>query len=117
MPITAIGSTTAALSIAAIPPFACFISELLIFVAAFQTINSDRFYLLPTALMLIATVLSLAYVLRYVSDVFFGPVKSEKVKEVPLSMNLAMVILAVLVLILGMWPTFFINLITTFLHA
>ncbi|MGB8779164.1 MAG: NADH-quinone oxidoreductase subunit M [Candidatus Bathyarchaeia archaeon] len=114
MPITATCSTTAALSIAGIPPFACFISELLIFVGAFQTIISDGFYLLPTALMLIATVLSLAYVLRYLSHVFFGPVKSEKVKEAPFFMNFAMIILVVLVIILGVWPSFFLNLINTF---
>jgi NADH-quinone oxidoreductase subunit M len=113
MPITATSSTTAALSIAGVPPFACFISEFLIFVGAFQTINNDNFYLLPTALMLIATVLSLAYALRYTSHIFFGPSKFEKVKEVPLFMKCAMIILAVLVIVLGIWPTFFIDLITT----
>jgi formate hydrogenlyase subunit 3/multisubunit Na+/H+ antiporter MnhD subunit len=117
MPIAATCSATAALSIAGIPPFACFISELLIFVGAFQTITSDGFYLLPTALMLIATVLSLAYVLRYISHVFFGPVKSEKVKEAPFFMNFAMLILAVLVIILGVWPSFFLDLINTFRFA
>jgi len=70
MPITATASTTSALSIAGVPPFACFISEFLIFVGAFQTINNDNFYLLPTALMLVATVLSLAYALRYTSHLF-----------------------------------------------
>jgi NADH-quinone oxidoreductase subunit M len=112
MPITAISSTTAALSIAGVPPFACFISEFLIFVGAFQTINNDSFYLLPTALMLLATVLSLAYALRYVSHIFFGPSRFEKVKEVPLFMKCAMIILVVLVIVLGIWPTFFLNLIT-----
>ncbi|MDH5482071.1 MAG: NADH-quinone oxidoreductase subunit M [Candidatus Bathyarchaeota archaeon] len=113
MPITAISSMTAALSIAGIPPFACFISEFLIFVGAFQTINNDNFYLLPTALMLIATVLSLAYALRYVSHVFLGSGKLEKAKEAPFFMKLAMVVLMVLVIILGVWPTFFIQLIST----
>ncbi|HVP16241.1 MAG TPA: NADH-quinone oxidoreductase subunit M [candidate division Zixibacteria bacterium] len=114
MPITATCSTTAALSIGGIPPFACFISELLIFVGAFQTIDSDGFYLLPTTLMLVATVLSLAYVMRYVSHVFFGTVKLEKVKEAPFFMKISMIILAVLVVILGIWPTLFLSLINTF---
>jgi NADH-quinone oxidoreductase subunit M len=114
MPITATCSATAGLSIAGIPPFACFISELLIFVGAFQTINSDGFYLLPTALMLIATVLSLAYVLRYMGHVLFGPVRSEKVKEVPFSMKLSMLILTIFAVILGVWPTLFLSLINTF---
>ena len=113
MPITATTSTTAALSIAGIPPFACFMSEFLIFVGAFQTINIDNFYLIPTALMLIATVLSLAYALRFLSHVFLGSTKHEKVADAPSFMKLAMIILAVFVVILGVWPAFFIQLITT----
>jgi NADH-quinone oxidoreductase subunit M len=111
MPTTATTSTIAALSIAGIPPFACFISEFLIFVGAFQTIGNDGFYLIPTALMLIAAVLSLAYALRFVGQVFLGPAKHEKVSDVPPFMRLAMVVLAALVVVLGIWPTFFIQLI------
>jgi len=113
MPITATSSTIAALSIAGVPPFACFISEFLIFVGAFQVISSDGFYLLPTALMLVATVLSLAYALRYLSHVFLGPRKHEEAKEAPFFMKSAMLILAAFVIILGIYPTFFINLINT----
>ena len=113
MPITATSSTIAALSIAGVPPFACFISEFLIFVGAFQVIGNDGFYLLPTALMLIATVLSLAYALRYISHVFLGPTKLKETKETPSFMKFAMLILAVFVIILGIWPTFFLDLINT----
>jgi NADH-quinone oxidoreductase subunit M len=112
MPITAISSTVAALSIAGVPPFACFISEFLIFVGAFQVISNDGFYLLPTALMLVATILSLAYALRYLSHVFLGPKKLEAT-ETPFFMKSAMLILAAFVLILGVWPTFFLHLINT----
>jgi len=116
MPFTAVASTTAALSIGGTPPFACFMSEVLIFVGAFEVINSDGFFLLPTALMLIATVISLAYSLRYLSHVFFGQAKSEgekKIVDVPNYMKLAMAILVVLVIVLGIWPTFFVHLINT----
>lgn len=58
-------------AVAGIPLFACFISELLIFVGAFQKIKIDSFYTLPTALMLIVTVLSLAYAVRYIGYVFW----------------------------------------------
>ena len=75
MPFTAVSSTIAALSIAGAPPFACFISEFLIFVGAFQVIKTDSFYIIPTALMLIATVISLAYMLRFTSNVFLGQPK------------------------------------------
>jgi NADH-quinone oxidoreductase subunit M len=113
MPITAITSTTAAFSIAGIPPFACFTSEFLIFVGAFQVIKVDNFYLLPTALMLVDTVLSLAYSLRFLSHVFLGSAKHEKVAEVPFFMKLPMVILAILVVLLCVWPTFLLQLIMT----
>ena len=113
MPVTATSSITAALSIAGVPPFACFISEFLIFVGAFQAINSDGFYVLPTVLMLVATVLSLAYALRYIRHIFLGPTKLKKAEEVPFFMKLAMVILVVFVIVLGIWPTFFLDLITT----
>jgi NADH:ubiquinone oxidoreductase subunit 5 (subunit L)/multisubunit Na+/H+ antiporter MnhA subunit len=118
MPFTAVTSTTAALSIAGTPPFACFVSEFLIFVGAFEIIYTDSFYLLPTAFMLVATVLSLAYSLRFVSKVFLGQLKvtAESVKElldVPNYMKLAMGILVVLVVILGVYPSFFMHLINT----
>jgi formate hydrogenlyase subunit 3/multisubunit Na+/H+ antiporter MnhD subunit len=117
MPVTATTSTIATLSIGGVPPFACFMSEFLIFVGAFNTISGDSFYLVPTVLMLVATVLSLAYVLRYTGHVFLGPSKIENVKEVPFLMKFAMVILAVLVVVLGIWPTFIINLISTLKFA
>jgi NADH-quinone oxidoreductase subunit M len=116
MPFTAVSSTVAALSIAGTPPFACFISEFLIFVGAFEVINTDSFYLIPTALMLVATVISLAYSLRYTSHVFLGQPKNEskkKILDVPNWMKAAMAVLVVFVIILGVWPTFFVNLIET----
>jgi NADH-quinone oxidoreductase subunit M len=113
MPITATASTAAALSIAGVPAFACFMSEFIIFVGAFQTINSDGFYLVPTAFMLVATVLSLAYALRFLSHVFLGETKHESAIDPPRYMKLAMIILAVFTVILGVWPTFFIQLISS----
>jgi formate hydrogenlyase subunit 3/multisubunit Na+/H+ antiporter MnhD subunit len=116
MPFTAAASTTAALSIAGTPPFACFISEFLIFVGAFQVINSDGFYLWPTVFMLIATVLSLAYSLRFTAKVFLGQPKGEgekKIVDVSFYMKLAMAILVILVIVLGIFPGFFTELIKT----
>ncbi len=113
MPITAIAASTAALSIAGIPVFACFISEFIMFIGAFKAIGDDGFYILPTILMLIATVLSLAYALRYISHIFLGQAKIREAKEVPLLMKAAMLILIVIVILLGVWPTFFVELIAT----
>jgi NADH-quinone oxidoreductase subunit M len=116
MPTTATSSITAALSLAGTPPFACFISEALIFLGAFQVIMSasGSFYVVPTALMLIATVLSLAYSLRFISKVFFGQPKGEsKTLDVPKFMKAGMIILAILPVFIGIYPTFFLNLIST----
>ena len=116
MPFTTVSAATAALSIAGAPPFACFISEFLIFVGAFQMIMTagGSFYIIPTALMLIATVLSLAYSLRFISNVFFGQPKTEaKTVDVPKFMKAGMIILAVLTVVIGIYPTFFLNLIGT----
>ncbi len=81
MPFSTVSGTIAALSIAGAPPLACFISEFLIFVGAIQIINVtggvSSFYIIPTALMLVATVFSLAYCLRFISKVFLGTTKDE----------------------------------------
>ncbi len=113
MPITAIAGSTAALSIAGIPAFACFISEFIMFVGAFKAIKNDGFYIIPTILMLIATVLSLAYALRYIGHVFLGKSKVEEVEKEPSLMKIAMLILVVIVILLGVWPTFFVELIAS----
>jgi len=123
MPFTAASSITAALSIAGLPPFACFVSEFLIFVGAFEIISIDGFYTLPTVFMLIATVISLAYSLRFIYRVFLGQSRSKnagqegegekKIVDVPNYMKLAMGILVIFVIILGIHPAFFINLINT----
>ena len=140
MPFTAVSSTIAALSIGGAPPFACFISEFLIFVGAFQVIRTDSFYIWPTALMLIATVLSLAYMLRFVSYIYLGRPKDQngaEIKEseavhggheahggaheeegrhgfeVPNYMKISFAILVVLVVIVGIYPSLFVHLIQT----
>jgi NADH-quinone oxidoreductase subunit M len=118
MPFSAVSGAIAALSIAGAPPFACFISEFLIFVGAFKIIQTDPFYIIPTALMLIATVLSLAYSLRFMSTVFFGQSQSEdeegkRTVEIPNYMKLSLAILVVLTILIGIFPGFFLNLIQT----
>lgn len=113
MPIISVAACAAALSIAGIPAFACFMSEFIMFVGAFKAISNDSFYVTPVILVLIATVLSLAYSLRYISSVFFGQTKIENAKDAPPLMAAAMLILAFLIVFLGLWPDLFLRLITT----
>ncbi len=138
MPFSTVSGMIAALSIAGAPPLACFVSEFFIFIGAFQVINGNlnSFYVIPTALMLIATVFSLAYSLRFISKVFLGTAPGEvvedahsahgtvtpaehveehghKIVDVPAWMKVSLAILVVLVVIIGVYPTFFMNLIQT----
>jgi NADH-quinone oxidoreductase subunit M len=113
MPLTAVSSAAAAFSIGGIPPFACFMSEFIIFIGAFTASGADSFYYLPSILMLVATVFSLAYVLRYFWKVFLEVPKSKIVKKAPLLMKISMVLLTVFVLVLGVWPRPFIDLISS----
>jgi NADH-quinone oxidoreductase subunit M len=126
MPITAICSAIAAFSIGGIPPFACFISEFHIFVGAVTAAGVDNAFYLPTVLMLIATVFSLAYVLRYFWKVFLGSPKVEievdtttteeddkkaKNNDPPIYIIISMLALAAFVVLLGIYPGIFIDLI------
>lgn len=112
MPLTALASAIAAFSIGGIPPFACFISEFLIFVGAVTAGGSASFYFLPTILMLVATVFSLAYVLRYIWKVFLkSPKLTTEVKDPPIYIIISMILLAFFIVILGIYPAIFIDLI------
>jgi NADH-quinone oxidoreductase subunit M len=113
MPLTAIASAVAAFSIGGIPPFACFISEFHIFVGAVTAAGADGSYYLPTVLMLIATVFSLGYVLRYFWKVFLESPKLQRddIKDPHIFIIIAMIALAAFVVILGIYPGLFIDLI------
>jgi len=75
--------------------------------------------------MLVATVISLAYMLRFTSYVFLGQSKDEvgavkvetesqkKIVDVSNYMKLSFAILVFLVILVGIYPTFFLNLIQT----
>jgi len=113
MPLTAVTTAVSSFSIAGIPAFACFISEFLIFMGGFQAGGGDSFFYATTGLMIVATVFSLAYVLRFYWKIFLETSKTKKIQTVPLLMAVPMVILSVVVVLLGVWPTSLIELITS----
>ena len=114
IPFTATAATTASLSLAGTPPFACFISEFLIFMGAFQMMQIDAFYVVPTAIMLVAAVLSLAYSLRFMSKIFFGKPKSDqKVEDATGFMKISLALLTLFTVLIGILPQFIIYLINT----
>jgi len=104
MPLTAVSTAISSFSIAGIPAFACFISEFLIFMGGFQASNADGFFYLPTSLMIVATVFSLAYVLRLFWRVFLEKPKQETVTKLPTLMAASMLFLSFINVALGIWP-------------
>ena len=113
MPLTAFSTAISSFSIAGIPSLACFISEFFMFMGGFQAGGSDSFYYATTALMIIATVLSLAYVLRFFWKVFLESSKIEKAKDPTILMSIPMIFLSLVVVFLGIWSGPIIHLISS----
>ncbi|MDJ0975314.1 MAG: proton-conducting transporter membrane subunit [Planctomycetota bacterium] len=101
-PMTAVGTAGAALSIAGVPPFNGFWSKLLILIALFQAG-------LPVvaAAAAITAVLTLVCFTKVQRKALFGklPDRLATAKDVPLSMSMPVLLLALLCLLGGlMWP-------------
>jgi NADH:ubiquinone oxidoreductase subunit 4 (subunit M) len=85
----------------------------------------DQFYIVPTILMLIATVISLAYMLRFTLNIFLGKsradttelaagsIEEEKIKDISNWIKLSFAILVIFVILIGIYPTFLLDLIST----
>lgn len=95
MPVTAGTSWMASMAISGIPPFNGFWSKLIIIIACIQ---ANRYGLAWVAV--IGSILTLSSFMKVQKFAFFGPLKSslEKVKEVPLTMQIPMVIFAAICL-------------------
>jgi len=98
MPVTGITSLTGAFSISGIPPLAGFWSKIIIVYAAVQ---AGQYVL--AGLAIVASIVTLAYYLKMQRLVFFGELARayEKIREVPVLMCAAMIILAVMSACLG----------------
>ena len=113
MPLTSISTFISCLSLAGTPAFPCFISEFLMFLGGFKEGGFDHFYYVTTSLMIITTIISLAYSLRLFGNIFFGAPKLQKIKETPILMVIPMFLLSISIIILGIWPGPIIKLINT----
>ncbi|MBN1383863.1 MAG: hypothetical protein JW983_03145 [Elusimicrobia bacterium] len=96
MPVTAFSSFIASMSISGIPPFNGFWSKLIIILACIQ---AGKFWL--GFIAVIGSVLTLASFLKVQKYAFFGKLNPENnnIKEVPISMQSAMVILSILCIV------------------
>jgi len=106
MPWTVTIALIAGLSIAGTPPLAGFLSEFIIFGgAAF----AYTFFLVIFAVA--STALTAGYILWFVKRVFFGstPNDLENVTDSPLTMRIPMILLALFIIVLGLWPWIVLN--------
>ncbi len=113
MPITAFAAAIGMMSIAGSPPLSGFASEWMMFLGGFARAipipgaGVDMSFLVITILAVSSSILSAAYMLRFFWRVFLGPhpEELEDVKESPRSMTIPMIILGVLIVIFGIFPS------------
>ncbi|MDK2985106.1 MAG: hypothetical protein PWQ96_748 [Clostridia bacterium] len=101
MPVTLGVFAIGAFSIAGIPPFNGFTSKWIIYEAAME-----KGYVFLALLSLLASVLTLASFVKFLHSAFFGqlPKELENVTEAPWTMQIPMIILAVLSVVFGVFP-------------
>ncbi len=113
MPITAVCAVIGALTIAGVPPTSGFMGEWLLFYGALETaINEGSTLRFVTfGLGLVATALTMSYMLWMLKRIFFGklPEKLGKVKEAGWHMLAPMMVLAGFTIVLGIYPDIFLE--------
>jgi len=104
MPVTASLAVIGAMGIAGLPGISTFISEFLVFTGSYSSPSGFRLYLLILAVL--GSALSAAYMTLFIRKVFFGPLPKEfeGVRDPAPSMIIPMVVLAVVGIILGLYP-------------
>lgn len=113
MPITAFAAAIGMMSIAGSPPLSGFASEWMMFLGGFNAAipiagaELNIGFLLLSILAVSSSILSAAYMLRFFWRVFLGPHPDEleDVKESPSSMTIPMIVLGVLIVIFGIFPS------------
>jgi multicomponent Na+:H+ antiporter subunit D len=99
LPVTAATSLLGSMSISGIPPLSGFWSKLIIIIASVQA-----GYVGLALIAILVSILTLAYYLKFQSFVFFGKSNPAltKIKAIPLTMKLSMLILAGICLAAGL---------------
>ncbi|MCP4630172.1 MAG: hypothetical protein GY850_42680 [bacterium] len=114
MPLTAILWIAAALILSALPPTCGFVGKCLLFTGAFLGMQSHPAGLILVIAAILSTILTLVYTFSAGIRIFFGPLNAppaaKKIKDPPLSMSLPLVALALVALVLGIYPQPFLTL-------
>ncbi len=110
MPITATAATIGFLAIMGVPPTNGFISEIMIFIGAFQSslIGKSLLGVVIAILALLGTAITAGYSLWTIKRVFFGALPDElkDVKEPPAAVTGPLIVLSALTVLLGIYPEF-----------
>ena len=113
MPITAVCAVIGALTIMGVPPTSGFMGEWILFYGALETAISEGSVLrsVTFGLGLVATVLTMSYILWMLKRVFFGktPVHLKNVREAGWHMTAPMMVLAGFTIVLGIYPDIFLE--------
>ncbi|MCK5541300.1 MAG: NADH dehydrogenase [Desulfobacterales bacterium] len=106
MPLTCILWMSAALILSALPPTSGFVGKWLFFTGAFQALKSHPAGILLVIVAILSTLLTLIYTFLTGFKIFFGPAKmhTDHIKDPPLTMSLPILFLAILAIILGIYP-------------
>lgn len=109
MPITAILWIMGAMSLSGLPPFSSFAAEWIMFTGIFISgVHSNPFRLIIAILGVSSIALTTTYTFWSVKRIFFGPLEpnlsSNEIKNPPLTMSVPLVLLAVVSIILGLYP-------------
>ena len=121
MPITATCAVIGALTIMGIPPTSGFMGEWTLFFGALETAleEGSTLRIVTFGLGLVATVLTMSYILWMLKRVFFGklPENLTKVKEASWYMLAPMMVLAGFTIVLGIYPDIFFEQIIPYMNG
>ena len=123
MPITAVTAMIGALAIMGIPPSNGFMAEWMLFLGALEgalnPVHGSTVRLVAFVLAMSATVLTAAYILWMYKRIFYGNVKEglEHVKEGSMYMLAPMMFLAVITIIIGIYPELLTSIIIPYMRS
>ena len=121
MPITAVCAVIGALTIAGVPPTSGFMGEWLLFYGALETAIEEGSTLrfVTFGLGLVATALTMSYMLWMLKRIFFGklPEKLAKTRDAGWHMLAPMMVLAGFTIVLGIYPDIFLGQIVPYMEG
>ncbi|MDX1441456.1 MAG: NADH-quinone oxidoreductase subunit M [Nitrosopumilaceae archaeon] len=121
MPITAVCAVIGALTIMGVPPTSGFMGEWILFYGALETAieEGSTIRAVTFGLGLVATALTMSYILWMLKRVFFGktPEHLENVKEGSWYMTAPMMVLAGFTVVVGIYPDIFLKTIIPYMQG